>query len=112
MCIRDRIWRKSSPTELAPPWKTWLLGIPRAAGTYTCKTAPVPTYLNYGFTRDNLPVLWDTEQTGGNDCSVTITKAATGRGDTIEGTFSGVVGDGAGGAHPVTKGAFKIRLTQ
>jgi hypothetical protein len=102
----------SAATPAMPPWKTWVLSMPRAVGQYTCKTAPWPSFINYGFTQDNLPVLWDTEQSGGNDCSITVTKAATGRGDTIEGTFSGVVGDGKGNGHNVTNGSFKVRLTQ
>ena len=95
-----------------PPWKTWLLQLPTTAGTFTCKTAPSPTYINFGFTENNLPVLWDTEQKGADDCTITIAKAATASGETTEGTFSGVVGDGKGASHAITNGSFMIKRTK
>lgn len=108
----DEFIQISAATAALPPWKTWVLQIPTQTGTFACKTSPVPTYINYGFTQDDLPVLWDTEQSGGNDCSITITKAATAPRELTEGTFSGVLGDGNGGSHNVTNGSFKIRRGQ
>jgi hypothetical protein len=108
----DEFIQISAATAATPPWKTWVLQIPTQTGTFTCKTSPVPTYINYGFTQDNLPVLWDTEQSGGNDCTITITKAATAPREVTEGTFSGVLGDGKAGGHNVTNGTFRIRRGQ
>ena len=93
-----------------PPFDTWTIQLPNAVGTYTCEGTAIPTFLNYAFVdTDGSTVLWDTEQSGGADCTVTVERAAPEVGDVIEGTFSGVLGDGLGNGHMVTGGSFRIR---
>jgi len=99
-------------TEAVTPWETWIINVPNEAGTYSCEDASINAYLNFGFTEANLPVLWDTEKSGGADCIISITKAAPAVGDTIEGTFGGTLGDGSGTGHDATEGSFSIVRVQ
>jgi|GEM_PF-4175203 len=99
-------------TEAVTPWETWVINVPNAEGTYACDDESINAYLNFGFTDDNLPVLWDTEQSGGAGCYIIVTKAAPAVGDTIEGTFSGTLGDGSGTGHDATSGSFRIVRAQ
>ena len=82
--------------------------MPNAVGTYDCEDDSINAYINFGFTEDNLPVLWDTEQDGGAGCTITVTKAADAVGDTIEGTFAGTLGDGDGAGHAASAGSFRL----
>ena len=57
-------------------------------------------------------MLWDTEQDGGDGCIISVSKAAPAVGDTIEGSFSGTLGDGNGSGHAASDGSFSIVRVQ
>lgn len=95
-------------TRAVTPWETWVINMPNAVGRYDCDDDGINAYINFGFTEENLPVLWDTEQSGGAGCTIVVTKAAPAVGDTIEGTFEGTLGDGQGNGNRAGNGSFQI----